>query len=109
MAVAADAAFHFRYPETEELLQRLGMPVLRWSPLADEPLPMEARGVIIPGGFPEQHAARLSSCKRSLQNLVDWADQRPIYAECGGMLMLGKSVFCRFRRVEGNCKWGTDK
>ena len=92
VAVASDEAFHFRYPETEELLQRLGMPVLRWSPLADEPLPMEARGVIIPGGFPEQHAARLSSCKRSLQNLVDWADQRPIYAECGGMLMLGKSL-----------------
>ncbi len=92
VAVASDEAFHFRYPETEELLQRLGMPVLRWSPLADEPLPMEARGVIIPGGFPEQHAARLSSCKRSLQNLVDWADQRPIYAECGGMLMLGESL-----------------
>ena len=92
VAVASDEAFHFRYPETEELLQRLGMPVLRWSPLADEPLPMEARGVIIPSGFPEQHAARLSSCKRSLQNLVDWADQRPIYAECGGMLMLGKSL-----------------
>ena len=92
VAVASDEAFHFRYPETEELLQRLGMPVVRWSPLADEPLPMEARGVIIPGGFPEQHAARLSSCKRSLQNLVDWADQRPIYAECGGMLMLGESL-----------------
>ena len=92
VAVASDEAFHFRYPETEELLQRLGMPVLRWSPLADEPLPMEARGVIIPGGFPEQHAARLSSCKRRLQNLVDWADQRPIYAECGGMLMLGESL-----------------
>ena len=92
VAVASDEAFHFRYPETEELLQHLGMPVVRWSPLADEPLPMEARGVIIPGGFPEQHAARLSSCKRSLQNLVDWADQRPIYAECGGMLMLGESL-----------------
>ena len=92
VAVASDEAFHFRYPETEELLQRLGMPVLRWSPLADEPLPMEARGVIIPGGFPEQHAAQLSQCKRSLQNLVTWAGQRPIYAECGGMLMLGKSL-----------------
>ena len=39
VAVATDEAFHFRYPETEELLQHLGMPVLRWSPLADEPLP----------------------------------------------------------------------
>ena len=92
VAVACDEAFHFRYPETEELLQHMGMPVLRWSPLADEPLPLHARGVIIPGGFPEQHAARLSRCRRSLQSLVAWAAQRPIYAECGGMLMLGESL-----------------
>ena len=92
VAVAADEAFHFRYPETEELLQHLGMPVLRWSPLADEPLPQEARGLIIPGGFPEQHAARLSSCRRSLNDLKSWTGQRPIYAECGGMLMLGQSL-----------------
>ena len=31
VAVASDAAF-FRYAETEELLQHLGMPVLPWSP-----------------------------------------------------------------------------
>ena len=92
VAVAADEAFHFRYPETEELLQHLGMPVLRWSPLADEPLPREARGLMIPGGFPEQHAARLSSCRRSLNDLKIWAGRRPIYAECGGMLMLGQSL-----------------
>ena len=92
VAVAADEAFHFRYPETEELLQHLGMPVLRWSPLADEPLPREARGLMIPGGFPEQHAARLSSCRRSLNDLKIWAGRRPIYAECGGMLMLGRSL-----------------
>ena len=92
VAVAADEAFHFRYPETEELLQHLGMPALPWSPLADEPLPAEARGVIIPGGFPEQHAAQLSGCRRSLEALTAWAGHRPIYAECGGMLMLGKSL-----------------
>ena len=92
MAVASDAAFHFRYTETEELLQHLGMPVLPWSPLADEPLPQNARGLIIPGGFPEQHAAQLSSCRRSLHQLATWAEQRPIYAECGGMLLLGESL-----------------
>ena len=92
VAVASDAAFHFRYTETEELLQHLGMPVLPWSPLADEPLPQNARGLIIPGGFPEQHAAQLSSCRRSLHQLATWAEQRPIYAECGGMLLLGESL-----------------
>ena len=92
VAVAADEAFHFRYAETEELLERLGMPVLPWSPLADEPLPIEARGVILPGGFPEQHAAQLSQCRRSLDALVTWAQHHPIYAECGGMLLLGRSL-----------------
>ena len=92
VAVAADDAFHFRYAETEDLLERLGMPVLPWSPLADEPLPIETRGVIIPGGFPEQHAAQLSQCRRSLDALATWGQHHPIYAECGGMLLLGHSL-----------------
>ena len=119
MAVASDAAFHFRYTETEELLQHLGMPVLPWSPLADEPLPQNARGLIIPGGFPEQHAAQLSSCRRSLHQLATWAEQRPIYAECGGMLLLGESDGSRgsaarhggsaaFSGQAVSCRWDTD-
>ena len=90
VAVASDAAFHFRYTETEELLQHQDARAAL-GPLADEPLPQNARGLIIPGGFPEQHAAQLSSCRRSLHQLATWAEQRPIYAECGGMLLLGES------------------
>ena len=92
IAVAADAAFHFRYPETSELLERMGMPLLPWSPLADEPVPEDARGLILPGGFPEQHAAQLSSCHRSLDALRSFTRRRPVYAECGGMLLLGRSL-----------------
>jgi len=92
VAVAQDAAFHFRYPEMQEALEALGMPVLPWSPLADEPIPAAAAGLILPGGFPEQHAAALSHCQRSLAALRAWFGQRPLYAECGGMLLLGKSL-----------------
>ena len=67
VALASDAAFHFRYQETSELLEHMGMPVLRWSPLADEAIPADAKGLILPGGFPEQHAAQLSGCTRSLE------------------------------------------
>ncbi len=98
VALASDAAFHFRYQETNELLEHMGMPVLRWSPLADETLPAEAKGLILPGGFPEQHAAQLSSCQRSLRSLRQFAQQRPIYAECGGMLVLGE----RLTDLDGN-------
>ena len=92
MAVAQDAAFHFRYPEMQESLEALGMPVLSWSPLADEAIPEEATGLILPGGFPEQHAAALSECKQSLTALRHWFRQRPLYAECGGMLLLGQTL-----------------
>ena len=92
VALASDAAFHFRYQETGELLEHMGMPVLRWSPLADEAIPADAKGLILPGGFPEQHAAQLSSCERSLKSLRAFVRQRPIYAECGGMLLLGERL-----------------
>ena len=92
VALASDAAFHFRYQETSELLEHMGMPVLRWSPLADEAIPADAKGLILPGGFPEQHAAQLSGCTRSLSSLRSFVQQRPLYAECGGMLVLGKQL-----------------
>ncbi|HGY5532400.1 MAG: cobyrinate a,c-diamide synthase [Prochlorococcus sp.] len=92
VAVAQDEAFHFRYPETKECLETLGMPVLPWRPLNDEPLPAQAEGLILPGGFPEQYAERLSKCARSMKELRAWYGRRPIYAECGGMLLLGQSL-----------------
>ena len=92
VAVAADAAFHFRYPETGELLEHLGMPAVPWSPLADEAIPKEAKGLILPGGFPEQHAAQISQAIKSLNSIRQFCHQRPVYAECGGMLLLGRHL-----------------
>ena len=92
VAVAQDEAFHFRYPEMQECLEALNMPVLPWSPLADGPPPEEARGLVLPGGFPELHASRLSTCEQSFAALQSWIQTKPIYAECGGMLMLGQSL-----------------
>lgn len=92
VAVASDAAFHFRYPETGELMEKRGMPLIPWSPLADEPIPSEACGLMLPGGFPEQHAGQLSAAQNSLDSLRSFAALRPVYAECGGMLLLGRSL-----------------
>ena len=61
IAIAEDEAFHFRYQETKELLEDNGMPTIIWKPLENEQIPKEARGLIIPGGFPEQHAHQLSN------------------------------------------------
>ncbi len=93
IAIAEDDAFHFRYQETKELLEENGMPTITWKPLEDEQIPKEARGLIIPGGFPEQHANQLSNSTKSLNSIKMFSKKFPIYAECGGMMLLGKSIY----------------
>ena len=92
VAVAQDEAFHFRYPEMQECLEVLEMPVLPWSPLSDSAPPQQACGLILPGGFPELHAMRLSQCKATFSALQQWIHHKPLYAECGGMLLLGRKL-----------------
>ena len=69
------------------------MPIITWKPLENEQIPIEAKGLIIPGGFPEQHANQLSSSTISLNSIKMFSKKFPIYAECGGMMLLGKSIF----------------
>ena len=93
LAIASDAAFHFRYPEASELLRALGLEPRSWSPLADEPLPADCRGVLLPGGYPELHAEQLAGSRRSLGSLAGAASRGlPIVAECGGLLLLGREL-----------------
>ena len=93
MAIASDGAFHFRYPEAGELLEAVGLEPLAWSPLADEPLPEGCRAVLLPGGYPELHAAQLAASRRSLGDLARAAAAGlPLVAECGGLLLLGEQL-----------------
>ncbi|MCU0527991.1 MAG: cobyrinate a,c-diamide synthase [Cyanobium sp. Prado107] len=93
VAVASDAAFHFRYPEAGELLTALGLELCSWSPLADQPLPPGAAAVLLPGGYPELHSERLAAARRSLADLRRaFGAGIPIVAECGGLLLLGREL-----------------
>tara|TARA_Y100001968_G_scaffold324902_1_gene365213 strand:- start:69 stop:1460 length:1392 start_codon:yes stop_codon:yes gene_type:complete len=92
IAIAEDKAFNFRYPEIKEYLESLGMPLINWMPTKNEPIPDEAKGLIIPGGFPEQFAEEISHASKSLKSIQIFFGKHPIYAECGGMLLLGKSL-----------------
>lgn len=93
IAVASDAAFHFRYPEATELLQACGLEPRPWSPLADQALPGDCAAVLLPGGYPELHAATLAASRRSLESLRGAiAAGMPVVAECGGLLLLGREL-----------------
>lgn len=93
VAIATDAAFHFRYPEAAELLRAVGLEPQTWSPLADDPLPADCRAVLLPGGYPELHAENLAASRRSLSQLAQAASAGlPIVAECGGLLLLGRQL-----------------
>ena len=92
IAIAEDKIFHFQYPETKEYLKEIGIPIISWNIYDDEEIPIEAKSLIIPGGFPEKYAKHISSSKRSLNSLRNFYKRGFIYAECGGMMLLGQSI-----------------
>ncbi|MHB1873190.1 MAG: cobyrinate a,c-diamide synthase [Steroidobacteraceae bacterium] len=93
IAVARDEAFHFTYEENLELLRVAGARLSFFSPLRDAALPDGATGVILSGGFPEVHAARLAANVSMKQALRDARERGlPIYAECGGLMYLTEKI-----------------
>ncbi|UFJ59646.1 cobyrinate a,c-diamide synthase [Brevibacillus sedimenti] len=93
IAVARDAAFHFYYPENLELLEANGAELLSFSPLAGEPVPQEADGLYIGGGFPEEFAAELSRSRTVLESIRRAVrDGLPTLAECGGFMYLTDAI-----------------
>ncbi|MFC5052613.1 cobyrinate a,c-diamide synthase [Saccharothrix xinjiangensis] len=93
VAVAGGAAFTFGYAEHVELLEAAGAEVVVVDPLRDEALPEGVAGLVLPGGFPEQHAAELSANERLRDEVTRLARSgAPVHAECGGLLYLAKSL-----------------
>ncbi|MCR8540428.1 MAG: cobyrinate a,c-diamide synthase [Prochlorococcus marinus CUG1439] len=92
IAIAEDKIFHFQYPETKEFLSDIGIPLISWSIFDDEEIPNEASSLIIPGGFPEKYADHISNSRKSLNSLRNFRKNGFIYAECGGMMILGDFI-----------------
>ena len=92
IAVARDEAFGFYYADDMDALKRAGARLAPFSPIHDQVLP-EADGLIIGGGFPETHMAALeanTSMRAAVQNAARAG--LPIYAECGGLMYLARSI-----------------
>jgi cobyrinic acid a,c-diamide synthase len=88
----SDSAFSFYYPENLEEIKRGGAELIPLSALQDSVLPQDLRALYIGGGFPETHAEELSRNVSFLESLRTAAGNGlPIYAECGGLMLLARS------------------
>ncbi|HYB48969.1 MAG TPA: cobyrinic acid a,c-diamide synthase, partial [Streptosporangiaceae bacterium] len=106
IAVAGGAAFTFGYAEHPELLTAAGAEVVTFDPLHDEKLPDDVHGLVIGGGFPEEHAADLSANAGLRAEVAALAGAgAPVIAECAGLLYLSRSLdghpMCGVLEVEG--------
>ena len=74
IGVARDRAFCFYYEDNFRLLADLGAEPVFFSPLADSGLPEGISGLILGGGYPEEHLAQLSE-NRSMADSIKKAVQ----------------------------------
>lgn len=93
LAVARDEAFSFLYEDNLWELTRAGIKLVFFSPLHDPALPEGADGLLLPGGYPELYAGKLSE-NRSMRESIRQAalSGLPLVAECGGFLYLQQSL-----------------
>ncbi len=92
VGVFRDSAFTFYYPDNLEALEREGAEIVNVSAVRDDRLP-DVDALVIGGGFPETHASLLSGNESLRLDVRRAADAGlPIYAECGGLMYLARSL-----------------
>lgn len=88
IGIAKDEAFSFIYPANIDTLKKMGAELIFFSPLQDKALP-EVDCLWLPGGYPELHLQTLENNHSMRESIKQHhADNKPILAECGGMLYL---------------------
>ena len=100
VGVARDAAFGFYYPEDLEGLQAAGAELHFFDTMSDASLPADVDALFIGGGFPERHMDALASNAQLRQSLKSRIQSgMPVYAECGGLMYLSRSLEWKGRRA----------
>ena len=92
VAVALDSSFNFYYHDNLEALRREGARLKFFSPVADKKIP-RCDLIYIGGGFPEvlgQSLERNTTMRKLIKKQAE--EGMPIYAECGGLMYLTKSI-----------------
>lgn len=92
IGVFRDRAFTFYYPENLEALAAAGARLQFIDAVSGESLP-DVDALYIGGGFPEVFAEQLEANSRLRRDVRDRAeDGLPVYAECGGLMYLARSI-----------------
>jgi len=92
IAVALDNSFNFYYHDNLESLRRNGAQLKFFSPIKDKNIP-KCDGIYIGGGFPEILGNSLEKNSKMRQSIKKLSEENiPIYAECGGLMYLTKSI-----------------
>jgi cobyrinic acid a,c-diamide synthase len=100
IGVARDAAFGFYYPEDLDGLRAAGAELSFFDTMND-PSPPDVDALFIGGGFPERHMDSLAanaSMRRAVKERIEAG--MPVYAECGGLMYLSRSLKWQGNRAE---------
>ena len=92
VSVALDSSFNFYYHDNLAALRREGAKLKFFSPVSDKKIPA-CDLIYIGGGFPEvlgQLLERNTTMRKLIKKYAE--DGMPIYAECGGLMYLTKSI-----------------
>lgn len=93
IGIFRDRVFSFYYPENIEALEKKGAQIVFIDSLSDSRLPENIDALYIGGGFPEVFAKELEKNESLRRGVLEAAESyMPIYAECGGLMYLGRSI-----------------
>ena len=100
IGIARDRAFGFYYPDDLEALRAGGADLVFIDTLHDQSLPA-LDGLFVGGGFPETCLEALEdnlALRTALGDAI--RDGLPTYAECGGLMLMARSIRWRDRSAE---------
>ncbi|HIP53123.1 MAG TPA: hydrogenobyrinic acid a,c-diamide synthase (glutamine-hydrolyzing) [Chromatiales bacterium] len=93
-----DKAFGFYYPDDLEVMRQEGAELVAFDAVRDPALP-EVDGLFIGGGFPETAMEELEGNQSMRNGVKEFIESGgPVYAECGGLMYLARSLTWQGKR-----------
>lgn len=100
IAVALDESFNFYYQDNLDSLKANGAVIKFFSPISDSKVP-QCDGIYIGGGFPEVLGNSLEINQKMKKHIKKLAETNiPVYAECGGLMYLTKSINYDYKKFK---------